>query len=136
MNIGAVSKAAGVPVKTIRYYEDVGLIRPLRSDNGYRSFRDSDVHKLRFLGRARALGFSMADCRALLQLYEDDARTSAEVREIARNHLDEIDQKITDLTAMRATLAELVQSCAGDTRPDCPILVSLSQDAPEDRPTD
>lgn len=127
MNIGDVAEASGVPPKTIRYYEDIGLIRPLRSTNGYRTFRESDLHKLAFLGRARALGFSIADCRNLLALYEDDARTSAEVKDIATGHLLEIDKKIADLSEMRATLSELVASCAGDHRPDCPILTSLAE---------
>jgi len=126
MNIGDVSKAAGVPAKTIRYYEDIGLIRPLRGGNGYRAFRDTDVHKLAFLGRARALGFSIADCRNLLQLYGDNGRTSAEVKEIAQEHLRDVEDKIRDLQEMRATLAELISSCAGDHRPDCPILSSLA----------
>lgn len=126
MNIGDVAKAAGVPAKTIRYYEDIGLIRPLRSGNGYRTFRETDLHKLAFLGRARALGFSIADCRNLLALYEDDTRSSGEVKRIARGHLKEIEQKIRDLTEMRQTLASLVDACAGDHRPDCPILESLS----------
>ncbi len=136
MNIGDVAQQAGLPPKTIRYYEEIGLIRPRRGANGYRSFRASDVHKLAFLGRARALGFSIADCRALLHLYEDDARASAEVKEIARGHLAEIERKIRDLDEMRATLADLVAACAGDSRPDCPILASLAtpDDAPEDGP--
>lgn len=127
MNIGDVSKIAGVPTKTIRYYEDIGLIKPLRGGNGYRSFRETDAHKLAFLGRARALGFSIADCRNLLQLYEDDSRTSAEVKEIAQEHLEEIERKIRDLDDMRGTLASLISACAGDHRPDCPILSSLGQ---------
>lgn len=126
MNIGDVAKASGVPAKTIRYYEEIGLIRPLRGGNGYRAFRDTDVHKLAFLGRARALGFPISDCRNLLQLYEDDTRTSAEVKEIAQEHLEEIEGKIRDLDEMRATLANLIACCAGDNRPDCPILSSLA----------
>jgi Cu(I)-responsive transcriptional regulator len=126
MKIGDVAAKAGVPIKTIRYYEEIGLIQPLRHDNGYRAFRQADVHKLAFLGRARALGFSIADCRALLQLYDDDSRASAEVKRIAQTHLDEIEQKIRDLDEMRATLSDLVASCAGDNRPDCPILASLA----------
>lgn len=126
MNIGDVAKASGVPAKTIRYYEEIGLIRPLRGGNGYRAFRETDVHKLAFLGRARALGFPISDCRNLLQLYEDDSRTSAEVKEIAQEHLQEIEGKIRDLDEMRATLANLISSCAGDNRPDCPILSSLA----------
>ncbi len=130
MNIGDVAKASGLPAKTIRYYEEIGLIRPQRGANGYRAFRDTDLHKLAFLGRARALGFSIADCRNLLQLYEDDSRTSAEVKEIARGHLDEIDAKIRDLSEMRRTLAALITACAGDNRPDCPILDGLAMEQP------
>ena len=126
MNIGDVARASGLPAKTIRYYEDIGLVKPLRSANGYRSFRNGDVHKLAFLGRARALGFSIEDCRNLLKLYEDDHRTSAEVKQIAEEHLGRIDRKIAELTEMRATLAHLVDACAGDHRPDCPILADLA----------
>lgn len=126
MNIGEAAKAAGLPVKTIRYYEEIGLVRPARSENGYRVFADSDLHKLNFLGRSRALGFSIEDCRALLALYEDGTRSSSEVREIAERHLADIESKITDLQSLRDTLAHLVASCAGDARPDCPILDNLS----------
>lgn len=125
MNISAAAQRSGVPPKTIRYYEEIGLVRPLREDNGYRSFQDSDVHKLTFLGKARALGFGIDDCRALLALWEDEARTSAEVKRIANGHLSEIDTKIAGLLAMRATLAELIEHCRGDSRPDCPIIKSL-----------
>ncbi len=127
MNIGDVSRASGVPAKTIRYYEDIGLIRPPRGENGYRHFREVDLHKLAFVGRARALGFPIAECRVLLALYEDDSRSSAEVKDVAQHHLAEIDRKIADLSDMRDTLADLVRSCAGDNRPDCPILSSLAQ---------
>ncbi len=129
MNIGDVSRLSGLPAKTIRYYEEIGLIRPRRSDNGYRRFRDSDLHKLAFLGRARALGFSIEDCRNLMALYEDEGRESAAVKTIAEHHLERIDDKIAQLQAMRATLADLVHACAGDHRPDCPILNDLG--APE-----
>jgi MerR family copper efflux transcriptional regulator len=125
MNISEVAQRSGLPAKTIRYYEDIGLIRPQRSANGYRAFRESDLHKLAFLGRARALGFSIEDCRTLLQLYEDDSRESAQVKAIAQQHLREIDDKIAQLQSMRATLSHLVRSCAGDHRPDCPILEDL-----------
>ena len=128
MNIGEAAKAAGLPVKTIRYYEEIGLVRPARSENGYRVFAESDLHKLNFLGRSRALGFSIEDCRALLALYEDGTRSSSEVREIAERHLADIEGKITDLQSLRDTLAHLVASCAGDARPDCPILDNLSGD--------
>ena len=121
MNIGEVAERAGLPPKTIRYYEDIGLIRPMRSANGYR-----DLHKLAFLGRARALGFSIEDCRTLLALYEDTERESAQVKQVAQEHLVQIDAKIAQLESMRATLAHLIEECRGDHRPDCPILEDLS----------
>lgn len=127
MNIGEVSERAGLPSKTIRYYEDIGLVQPLRSDNGYRAFRESDVHKLAFLGRARTLGFSIEDCRTLLGLYEDETRESAQVKAIAKEHLAAIDNKIAQLKSMRETLSDLVEACKGDHRPDCPILKDLAQ---------
>jgi Cu(I)-responsive transcriptional regulator len=129
MTIGEAAAATGLPVKTIRYYEEIGLVRPKRAANGYRAFRQRDVHKLAFLGRARGLGFSIEDCRALLDLWEDDGRASAEVKAIAQGHLGEIDRRISDLRAMRATLSDLVSRCAGDDRPDCPILESLEAGA-------
>ncbi len=125
MNISDAAARAGLPPKTIRYYEDIGLIKPLRDSNGYRTFRDSDLHKLVFLGRARALGFTIENCRALLALWEDKSRANADVRAIAKEHLSQIEHKIADLTAMRDTLTNLVQTCASNSRPDCPILVSL-----------
>lgn len=126
MNIGDVAQRSGLPAKTIRYYEDIGLIEPLRGANGYRAFRDSDLHKLTFLGRARSLGFTIEECRALMQLYQDENRASADVKRIANDHLDRIDGKILELRAMRATLSELIDACAGDHRPNCPILKGLS----------
>ncbi|MEM1007004.1 MAG: Cu(I)-responsive transcriptional regulator [Pseudomonadota bacterium] len=125
MNIGAVSKETGLPAKTIRYYEDIDLIKPLRDDNGYRQFRPRDVHMLNFLGRARALGFTIEHCRTLLALYEDETRASADVKRVARDHLKQIESKIEDLNAMRDTLGHLIDACAGDDRPDCPILRDL-----------
>lgn len=126
MNIGEVAERSGIPAKTIRYYEDIGLVRPQRSENGYRAFRETDLHKLAFLGRARALGFSIEDCRTLLSLYEDETRESAQVKAVAEEHLSEIDTKIRQLQSMRQTLAQLVSACHGDDRPDCPILSDLS----------
>lgn len=126
MNIGDVAERAGLPPKTIRYYEDVGLVRPLRAGNGYRQYRESDLHKLAFLARARSLGFSLDECRRLLELYEDRGRASADVKALAHGHLREIDRKIEELSAMRRTLAHLVDCCAGDGRPDCPILDDLA----------
>lgn len=129
MNIGEAGQSAGLPAKTIRYYEDIGLVKPLRDANGYRAFREADVHKLRFLARARALGFTIEDCRDLLALWEDKDRASSDVRQIAQQHLEMIEAKITDLQSMRDTLVELVRECAGDQRPDCPILNRLGKEA-------
>lgn len=126
MNIGEVAEATGLPAKTIRYYEEIGLVQPDRSPNGYRDFGETEVHKLRFLHRARTLGFSIEDCRTLLALYEDKSRASAEVKEVAERHLREIDRKIAELDTLRSTLRHLVHCCAGDNRPDCPILADLS----------
>ena len=128
MNIGDVAEASGLPPKTIRYYEDIGLVRPARSENGYRDFSDRDAHMLAFLGRARSLGFSIEDCRTLLSLYEDRSRASADVRDLARQHMDRIARKIDELEAMRGTLDTLVTRCHGDDRPDCPILDDLAGD--------
>lgn len=128
MNIKDASDRCGLPAKTIRYYEEIGLVTPARGANGYRSFSDPDLHKLSFLGRARTLGFTIEECRTLLALYEDDSRASADVKKVAQGHLDRIEQKIADLIGMRDTLTHLVRSCAGDNRPDCPILRDLGAD--------
>lgn len=125
MNISDAAKRSGLPTKTIRYYEDIGLVKPLRDTNGYRAFRDSDTHKLTFLGRARALGFTIEDCRNLLALWEDTDRASGDVRKIAKQHLAQIETKITDLQSMRDTLSDLVHACTGDDRPNCPIIKNL-----------
>ncbi len=126
MNIGEVATHAGLPAKTIRYYEDIGLATPPRDTNGYRAFRDADLHKLVFLGRSRSLGFSIEDCRTLLALYEDHSRASADVKSVAKTHLLRIEEKLAELNAMHETLSHLVKSCAGDDRPDCPILTDLA----------
>ncbi|MEZ2222162.1 Cu(I)-responsive transcriptional regulator [Rhizobium sp. RCC_161_2] len=127
MNIGEASGRSGLPAKTIRYYEDIGLIRPDRGGNGYRDYGDDDVHKLRFLHRSRSLGFSVDECRQLLALYEDKSRASADVKDIASSKLTEIDRKIRELTELRRTLEYLVHACHGNARPDCPILEELSE---------
>ena len=126
MNIGEVADRSGLPPKTIRYYEAIGLVRPARGANGYRAFRETDLHKLAFLGRARTLGFSIEDCRTLLGLYEDETRESAQVKAVAEEHLSAIAEKIAQLEAMRDTLSDLVEACKGDHRPDCPILSDLA----------
>lgn len=126
MNISAASRQSGLPAKTIRYYEDVGLISPERADNGYRDYSGGDVHRLAFLKRARGLGFSIDDCRQLMMLYNDRSRASHDVREIAIAHVDAIKEKIRELEAMQHTLGKLIQACHGDDRPDCPILEDMA----------
>lgn len=128
MNIKDAAERTGLPAKTIRYYEEIGLIAPARQDNGYRDYSETDTHTLAFLGRARSLGFSIEECRALLALYDDRSRSSAEVREIALGHLARIETKIAELEAMRDTLGGLVEACHGDARPDCPILADLASE--------
>jgi Cu(I)-responsive transcriptional regulator len=130
MNISEVARRAGLPVKTVRYYEEIGLVAAARTANGYRAFRPRDLHRLAFVGRARSLGFSIGACRALLQLYDDPGRASADVKALAEAHLAEIDVKLGELAAMRATLADLVTACAGDHRPDCPILSGIAPSPP------
>ncbi len=127
MNIGEAAALSGLPAKTIRYYEEAGLVTPAaRGDNGYRRYSEQDVHRLRFLQRARSLGFSIQECRELLSLYEDKSRASADVKAIARQHLQDIERKIAELESLRDLLGELVAKCHGDARPDCPILQDLA----------
>ncbi|MEO9613849.1 MAG: Cu(I)-responsive transcriptional regulator [Nitratireductor sp.] len=126
MNIGIASERSGLPAKTIRYYEDIGLLKPDRGDNGYRDYSTSDVHRLRFVQRARGLGFSVAECRQLLSLYDDTGRESADVKTIASAKLVEIDRKIAELKGLRDVLSHLVAHCHGDHRPDCPIIDELA----------
>ncbi|WP_420430696.1 Cu(I)-responsive transcriptional regulator [Hyphobacterium sp.] len=128
MNMKAATKATGLPAKTIRYYEEIGLISPARGRNGYRSFADSDLHKLAFLARSRSLGFSLDDCRQLLSLYDDAERSSADVRQLAVRHIAGVDRKMRELAEVRRTLSRLVEACEGDNRPNCPIMDSLSGD--------
>ena len=126
MNIGTAAERSGLPAKTIRYYEEIGLLAPGRADNGYRDYSLSDVHRLRFLQRSRSLGFSVEECRQLLSLYGDTHRESAEVKALAEAKLAEIDRKISELAELRAALSHLVSACRGDARPDCPILEGLA----------
>ena len=126
MNIGEASGATGLPAKTIRYYEDIDLIRPQRAENGYRDYSDGDVHRLRFLQRSRGLGFTIDECRLLLSLYDDKHRASTDVKAIAIAKIGEIDRKITELNSLKATLSELAACCHGDDRPDCPIIDDLA----------
>jgi len=126
MNIGTAARQTGLNAKTLRFYEEIGLVRPDRRGNGYRDYDPGDVHTLRFLKRARSLGFSVEECRRLLALYQDRNRTSAEVKRIAKGKLVQIDAKIADLVSLRRTLEHLVEACHGDDRPDCPILEDIA----------
>jgi len=128
MNISQAAERSGVPAKTIRYYEDIGLIPPAeRTASGYRQYGTKDVETLRFINRARSLGFSVPDVEALLGLWRDRQRASRDVREMAERHLDVIEQKIAELVTMRDTLTDLIGRCQGDDRPDCPILKELAE---------
>lgn len=127
MNIGEASHQSGVPPKTIRYYEDIGLIQPAaRHANNYRDYDDMGIQTLQFLKRARSLGFSIEDCRDLLSLYQDRHRSSANVKAVAKRRVVDIDRKIAELEAMRSTLNRLIRECRGDKRPECPILDDLA----------
>jgi len=128
MNISDAGKRSGLPPKTIRFYEEIGLITPTRRENGYRDFSEEDLHKLAFLRRSRALGFSTEECRQLIGLYTDKSRASADVKSLASAQLERIDAQLAELQEMRRTLAHLVSACAGDARPDCPILSDLAQE--------
>lgn len=126
MNVGTAARRTGLPAKTIRYYEEIGLISPGRADNGYRDYTGDDIHRLAFLRRARNLGFSIDDCRQLMALYRDRSRASQDVRAIASAHVSAIEEKVRELQSMRATLQKLIHACHGDDRPDCPILEEMA----------
>lgn len=129
MNIGQAAKASGVSAKMIRYYEQSGLIPAAdRTASGYRDYSDTDVHMLRFIRRARDLGFSVAEISDLLGLWRDETRQSAEVKRLAQGHINELEKKIKGLQDMAHTLTTLVNACHGDHRPHCPILQSLETD--------
>lgn len=125
--IGVAAAQSGVPAKTIRYYEQIGLLGPpARGENQYRAYGAEDVAMLRFLGRARRLGFSISDLRGLVALYRDRERTSRDVKALASQHLSRIDRKIAELQSLRGALAVLIRDCRGDHRPDCPIIEDFS----------
>jgi MerR family gold-responsive transcriptional activator of gol and ges genes len=127
MNIGAAAAATGVSAKMIRHYEAIGLLRPAaRRDNAYRDYADGDVHELRFVRRARRLGFSIDEIGELLALWRDDERPSRDVRRIAKDHLVDLESRIAEMQAMADTLRKLVHACHGDDRPHCPILNDLA----------
>lgn len=127
MNIGTAAKASGLSAKMIRYYEDIGLIAaPARTTAGYRVYDAADVHRLRFIRRARDLGFSVDRMAELLALWADRNRTSADVKRVALAHVAELEQRMTHLAEMAATLRHLAHTCHGDARPECPIIETLS----------
>lgn len=126
MNIGTAARQSGLPPKTIRYYEEIGLLKADRAENGYRDYSGEDVHRLRFVQRARGLGFSVEECRQLLSLYGNSGRESSDVKALATSKLTEIDRKIEELKGLRKTLSHLVASCHGDARPECPIIDGLA----------
>ncbi|MDP1600428.1 Cu(I)-responsive transcriptional regulator [Phenylobacterium sp.] len=127
MNIGQASKASGVSTKMIRYYDEIGLVRPAsRTESNYREFDEREVNELRFIRRARSLGFSMPEITQLLSLWRDRERPSREVKAIAEKHVNELDARIAEMQTMADTLRHLSHCCAGDDRPDCPILADLT----------
>lgn len=126
MTIGEAALHSGVPKKTIRYYESVGLIGPaVRGQNNYRGYGKKEVEILRFICRARRLGFSLSDVEKLLALYCDHDRPSREVKQLALRHIEEIDRKMAELNTIKKALLQLIERCRGDDRPDCPILDDL-----------
>ena len=127
-NIGRAAAQSGVSAKMIRHYESLGLLPAIhRTDAGYRQYGDNDIHNLRFIRRARLLGFSMAGIAGLLKLWQNKRRASADVKRIAEAHMADLDRRIAEMQAMRQTLAQLADCCAGDSRPDCPILSGLAE---------
>lgn len=128
MNIGEVARRSGLPAKTLRYYDAIGLVAPSgRTANGYRDYGLEDLHLLRFVARARSLGFPIDTCRDLLGLYRDGHRASADVKALALARIAEIERKIAELDGMRTALRELARRCHGDDRPHCPILSDLAE---------
>ncbi len=131
MNIGQASNASGVSAKMIRYYEAIGLISPpLRTQSNYRVYSATDVHTLRFVKRAKTLGFSVEETATLLGLWQDKQRASGDVKQIAQGHITALEDKIEDLQGMVRTLRHLAHCCHGNARPDCPILDDLAGSAP------
>ena len=125
--IGEAARRAGVSARMVRHYESLGLLPAVgRTDSGYRQYTEADVHALRFIGRARTLGFSMEEIRELLGLWQDKGRASASVKRIAQAHIDDLAERIAAMQAMQRTLQSLVHCCHGDQRPDCPILDDLA----------
>ncbi len=129
LNIGQAARRADLSTKMVRHYESLGLLPAIaRTDAGYRQYSDTEVHTLRFIKRARSLGFSMPEISELLALWQDKRRPSASVKRIAAMHVADLDQRIAELSTMKRSLQRLIDCCHGDHRPDCPILDELGQD--------
>ena len=125
--IGQAAERAGVSARMVRHYEGLGLLAGVaRTDSGYRQYTEADVHSLRFIRRARDLGFSMDEIAQLLGLWQDKARASSQVKQIAQKHIDNLAERIAAMQAMQRSLQTLVGCCHGDQRPDCPILDDLA----------
>jgi MerR family copper efflux transcriptional regulator len=128
LNIGDAARLSGVSAKMVRHYESLGLLpRVARTDSGYRQYSEADVHTLRFIKRARDLGFSMEEIGELVGLWQNRRRASANVRRIAQKHSEELAQRIAAMQGMRKTLQHLIHCCQGDERPECPILDELAR---------
>jgi Cu(I)-responsive transcriptional regulator len=128
VNIGDAARLSGVSAKMVRHYEGLGLLpRVARTDSGYRQYSETDVHTLRFIKRARDLGFSMEEIGELVDLWQNRRRTSASVRRVAQKHSEDLAQRIAAMQEMQDTLHHLIHCCHGDERPDCPILDELAR---------
>ncbi len=126
MNIGEAAAQSGVSAKMIRHYETLGLVKPVRRANNYRSYTPQNVAVLRFIRHARDLAFPLAEVKQLLALWQDEGRESADVRRIALSHVEALEEKARSMQAVAASLRHLAEHCAGDGKPDCPILDDLS----------
>ena len=128
MNIGKAAKLSNLTVKAVRYYANIGLVKPQQNiSTGYRDYTDGEVSKLKFIGKARKFDFSIDECKELLSLYEDKNRTSKEVKKMTLEKISQIDSKIRDLNGLKKELSYLANNCHGDDRPNCPILEELSK---------
>ncbi len=128
MNIGKAAKLSNLTIKTVRYYANIGLVKPEQNiSSGYREYKDEEVAKLKFIGKARKFDFSIDECKELLSLYEDKNRTSKEVKKITLEKISQIDSKLNDLKDLRNELSFLASNCHGDDKPNCPILDELSR---------